>query len=84
MAGCHTNASRSRILDTTESLFIALGYKRTSMRQIAGEAKVSLAAMNYHLGSKEGLMREVIRRRLNLPQQRVPASAGRTGNRSGG
>lgn len=65
MAGRHTNASRRRILDATESLFIAHGYKGTSMRQIASQAKVSLAAMNYHFGSKEGLMREVIRRRLD-------------------
>lgn len=65
MAGRHTNDSRKRILDATESIFIAHGYKGTSMRQIASQAKVSLAAMNYHFGSKEGLIREVIRRRLD-------------------
>ena len=35
------------------------------MRMITGAAEVNLAAVNYHFGSKEALLREVFRRRLS-------------------
>ncbi|WVT85300.1 TetR family transcriptional regulator [Dechloromonas sp. ZY10] len=57
--------TRERILDAAERLFMAHGYEGTSMRQITGEAGVNLAAVNYHFGSKESLMQEVFRRRLD-------------------
>lgn len=57
--------TRERILDAGERLFMAHGYEGTSMRQITGEAAVNLAAVNYHFGSKESLMQEVFRRRLD-------------------
>lgn len=59
-----STATRERILDVAEKLFMVHGYDGTSMRQITGEAKVNLASVNYHFGSKEQLMREVFRRRL--------------------
>ena len=65
-AGESRNAdTRERILDAAERLFMAHGYEGTSMRQITGEAGVNLAAVNYHFGSKESLMQEVFRRRLD-------------------
>jgi AcrR family transcriptional regulator len=61
-----------RILDAAERLFMAHGYEGTSMRQITGEAGVNLAAVNYHFGSKESLMQEVFRRRLDwLNEERM-------------
>ncbi len=57
--------TRERILDAAERLFMESGYEGTSMRMITGEAGVNLAAVNYHFGSKEALLREVFRRRLN-------------------
>lgn len=57
--------TRERILDVAERLFMAHGYDGTSMRLITGEAKVNLAAVNYHFGTKETLMQEVFRRRLD-------------------
>ena len=57
--------TRERILDAAERLFMAHGYEGTSMRQITGDAAVNLAAVNYHFGSKESLMQEVFRRRLD-------------------
>lgn len=57
--------TRERILDAAERLFMAHGYEGTSMRQITGDAGVNLAAVNYHFGSKESLMQEVFRRRLD-------------------
>jgi len=66
--------TRERILDAGERLFMAHGYEGTSMRQITGEAGVNLAAVNYHFGSKESLMEEVFRRRLDwLNDERMRA-----------
>ena len=65
MAEVRSPDTRERILDAAERLFMAHGYEGTSMRQITGEAGVNLAAVNYHLGSKEALVQEVFRRRLD-------------------
>ena len=59
-----TNATRERILDAAEMRFMEHGYEGTSMRMITRAASVNLAAVNYHFVSKEGLLREVFRRRL--------------------
>ncbi|MGE5471023.1 MAG: TetR/AcrR family transcriptional regulator [Bacteroidota bacterium] len=64
--------TRARILDAAEHLFMEHGYEGTSMRQITGDAGVNLAAVNYHFGSKETLMQEVFRRRLDwLNEERL-------------
>ena len=66
--------TRERILDVAESMFMAHGYEGTSMRMITGAAEVNLAAVNYHFGSKEALLREVFRRRLEwLNRERLAA-----------
>ncbi len=72
MAEVRNNDTRERILDVAERLFMAHGYDGTSMRQITGEAGVNLAAANYHFGSKEALIQEVFRRRLDwLNEERM-------------
>lgn len=72
MAEVRSVDTRERILDAAERLFMAHGYEGTSVRQITGEAGVNLAAANYHFGSKEALMREVFRRRLDwLNEERM-------------
>jgi len=64
--------TRVRILDAAELLFTEHGFDATTLRQITGAAGVNLAAVNYHFGSKEELIREVFRRRLTwLNQQRL-------------
>ena len=74
MAEVRSVDTRERILDSAEHLFMAHGYDGTSMRQITGEAGVNLAAVNYHFGSKESLMQEVFRRRLDwLNDERMRA-----------
>jgi AcrR family transcriptional regulator len=65
MAEVRTVDTRERILDAAEQLFMAHGYDGTSMRQITSGANVNLAAVNYHFGTKESLMQEVFRRRLD-------------------
>ncbi len=72
MVEARNNDTRERILDAAERLFMAHGYEGTSMRQITGEAGVNLAAVNYHFGSKETLIQEVFRRRLDwLNEERL-------------
>ncbi|WP_295501243.1 TetR/AcrR family transcriptional regulator [uncultured Ralstonia sp.] len=46
-------------------MFIEFGYEAMSLRQITARAKVNLAAVNYHFGSKEALMQSVLGRRLD-------------------
>jgi AcrR family transcriptional regulator len=57
--------TRTRLLDAAEYLFTVEGYQATSLRQITQRAQANLAAVNYHFGSKEGLMQDVLRRRLD-------------------
>ena len=72
MAEIRTADTRERILDAGERLFMAHGYEGTSMRLITSEAAVNLAAVNYHFGSKESLIQEVFRRRLDwLNEERM-------------
>ena len=56
--------TKSKTLDTAERLFAEKGFAATSMRTITAEAGVNLAAVNYHFGSKETLLSEVLGRRI--------------------
>ena len=56
--------TKTRILDAAESLFARDGFHFASLRAITTEADVNLAAVNYHFGSKEVLLEEVLTRRL--------------------
>jgi AcrR family transcriptional regulator len=56
--------TRERILSSAEALFMERGYAGTSLRMVTAKARVNLAAVNYHFGSKESLIREVFERRL--------------------
>lgn len=58
--------TRERILDAAEVLFVEHGFGATSLRGITARAGVNLAAVNYHYGSKEALMRAVYERRLSV------------------
>ncbi|MEM5528499.1 TetR family transcriptional regulator [Gammaproteobacteria bacterium AS21] len=48
-----------QILIAAESLFASQGFAETTMREITREAGVNLAAINYHFGSKQGLIQSV-------------------------
>ena len=52
-------SSQRRILAAAEELFAASGYEGTSVRQIAQKARVPVALISYHFGSKVGLYRRV-------------------------
>ncbi|MDE2755904.1 MAG: TetR/AcrR family transcriptional regulator [Acidobacteriota bacterium] len=57
--------TRDQILDTAERLFAEFGIDGVSIRTITAEARVNLAAIHYHFGSKEALVREVFVRRID-------------------
>ena len=57
--------TRDQILDTAERLFAEFGIDGVSIRTITAEAGVNLAAIHYHFGSKEALVREVFVRRID-------------------
>lgn len=75
--------TRERILDAAERLFGERGFDRTSIREITAVADVNVAAINYHYGSKEELLRAVLsrivepvnRERLELLEQVERAAA---------
>lgn len=72
MATTRSLFTRDNILDAAEQLFAHQGHDNTSMRQITGAAQVNLSAVNYHFGSKDGLIQAVFRRRLDaLNQERL-------------
>ncbi len=56
--------TKTRILDAAERLFMENGYAATSVRMITGAAGVPVALVNYHYGSKQGLMEAVYARAL--------------------
>lgn len=62
--------TKQRMLDAAEKLFAHKGFQGTSLRSITGEAKVNLAAVNYHFGTKESLLEAVLERRL-IPLNKV-------------
>jgi AcrR family transcriptional regulator len=73
-AGGSSAVTKQRILDVAERLFVERGFSSTSLRMITTEAEVNLAAVNYHFGSKEGMIEEVLKRRLApLNRERVAA-----------
>ncbi|MBK1883833.1 TetR family transcriptional regulator [Luteolibacter pohnpeiensis] len=51
-----------RIIDAAEKLFAAKGFDAVSVRDITKEAGANVAAVNYHFGSREGLVSIVVSR----------------------
>lgn len=66
------NVTKTRLLDATEALFIKYGYDAVLLRQITERAQVNLAAVNYHFGDKDSLMKTLLMQRLEpLNEQRL-------------
>jgi AcrR family transcriptional regulator len=65
-------ATKERLLDAAEALFMEHGFEATSLRLITAKAGANLAAANYHFGSKEAMFEAVLTRRLDpMNQERV-------------
>src|SRR3954465_1594479 len=63
--GRSPEATRRRMLDAAERLFLEHGFDGTSLRMLTGAAGVNLAAVNYHFGGKEELFRAMLSARLD-------------------
>lgn len=69
-----SSSTQERILAAAEALFAQRGFDGASLRQLTAAAGVNLAAVNYHFGSKDKLVEQVFRRRLDaLNGQRLAA-----------
>ncbi|WP_270087761.1 TetR family transcriptional regulator [Sphingobacterium sp. SYP-B4668] len=58
------NDKQLEILNVAENLFSIKGFDGTSVRDIASEANVNVAMINYYFGSKEGLLDTLINVRV--------------------
>ena len=68
----HHVDTREALLDAAEKLFSEHGIQASSLRAITQQAGANLAAVHYHFGSKEGLVRAVFSRRLKpLDEERT-------------
>ncbi len=54
--------TKVRILAAAEKIILKQGLQAASLRAITAKAKVNIAAINYHFGCKENLIREVFAR----------------------
>ena len=60
---------REHILNVAEKVFGELGYEGASTRHLAGEAGINTAMLNYYFGSKDGLLKAIIERRIGGTRQ---------------
>jgi len=61
----HRKDTKTKILCAAEKIFAEKGYHNTSLRDITSNAKVNIAAVNYHFGSKEKLFEELLKTRFD-------------------
>ena len=62
----------ARILDAAEDLFAGQGIHATSLRSITQRAGVNSAAIHYHFGDKQALVRAIVARRVApVHQERI-------------
>lgn len=63
---------RQRLIAAAERLFAERSWEAVSVRSIVAAANVNLAALNYHFGSKQGLLREIFAGRAKpIVQERM-------------
>ncbi|MCC7266860.1 MAG: TetR/AcrR family transcriptional regulator [Caulobacteraceae bacterium] len=76
--------TRERILNAAEQLFAARGYDGTSTRAIVAKSGDTIGSVNYHFGSKEKLLSEVIQRRWDEVAEARRAAYAEATARAGG
>ena len=67
-------ATKAAVFAAAERLFALNGFQNVSVRDITAEARVNLASVNYHFGSKDALLFEIFRKRtaeLNRERARM-------------
>jgi AcrR family transcriptional regulator len=61
--GRQKRTTKDKLMDAAERLFARRGFHGASLRDITAAAGVDLALVNYHFGSKKGLLIAVLERR---------------------
>ncbi|MEO5914532.1 MAG: TetR family transcriptional regulator [Luteolibacter sp.] len=56
------SGSKRKLLDAAEQLFAEKGFEAVSVRDVTQLAKTNVAAVNYHFGSRDGLLALVMMR----------------------
>lgn len=78
-----STSTKERILTAAETLFAQRGFDGASLRQLTAAAGVNLAAVNYHFGSKEKLVEQVFKRRLDALNQHRLAELAKVAGKPG-
>ena len=64
--------SKLRLLDAAEQLFAEKGFESVSVRDVTQAAKANVAAVNYHFGSRDGMIALVVARYVTpINQERL-------------
>jgi AcrR family transcriptional regulator len=72
VAGDSKVATKQRLIEAAEMLFADEGFDRVSVRDITNKAGANVAAVNYHFGSREGLVAVVMARYINpVTEERI-------------
>ncbi|GAA3771785.1 TetR family transcriptional regulator [Plantactinospora mayteni] len=64
-SGLRTGDTRARIRDVALDLFVADGYDRTSLREVADRLGLTKAALYYHFPAKEDIVDSLIEERID-------------------
>jgi AcrR family transcriptional regulator len=73
-----SNDTRGRILEVAFDLFGRYGVEGTSIRKIAEESNVNLAAVNYHFESKDNLYWEIMKATFTQVDQDIAEMSNRS------
>ena len=55
-----SDQTRARLLDAARGVFAQHGFQGATIREICRRAEANVAAVNYHFGSKDGLLAEAL------------------------
>jgi AcrR family transcriptional regulator len=64
--------TKEKLLNAAVDVFAAKGFQDATVAEICDQAGANVASVNYHFGSKEKLLREVIRRAFDLAESKYP------------
>lgn len=64
--------TKEKLLTAAVEVFAAKGFQDATVAEICEQAGANVASVNYHFGSKENLLREVIHRAFELAEAKHP------------
>ena len=60
-----SDKTRERLIRTTERLFANRGFGGLTLREVALHSQTNIASAHYHFGSKEAMVLEMLKSRIN-------------------